>query len=128
MRSCTALLRDGGLLGGQLPHKDTADQPLCEVRAAIINKIGPVKNRAYVLANSMESQLQDENAEATALVSSFSLNVASQYPNDIVANAVFEQELAQRRQRPTEVRETRNWRQFYEGIGSEGYVSSKRAG
>lgn len=76
----------------------------------------------------MESQLQDENAEATALVSSFSLNVASQYPNDIVANAVFEQELAQRQQRPTEVRETRNWRQFYEGIGSEGYVSSKRAG
>ena len=81
-----------------------------------------------MLANSMESQLQDENAEAAALVSSFSLNVASQYPNDIVANAVFEQELAQRRQRPAEVGETRNWRQFYEGIGSEGYVSSKRGG
>lgn len=75
----------------------------------------------------MESQLQDENAEAAALVSSFSLNVASQYPNDIVANAVFEQELAQRRQNRTQERETRNWRQFYEGIGSEGYVSWKWA-
>ena len=67
----------------------------------------------------MDSQLQDENAEASSLVSGFSLNVASRYPNDVVATALLEQELAQRRQRPNQVRETRKWKQFYEDIRSE---------
>jgi hypothetical protein len=67
----------------------------------------------------MESQLQDENAEATSLVSSFSHNIVSQYPHDVIANALSEQELAQRQQRPSQAREVRKWREFYEDTKSE---------
>jgi hypothetical protein len=72
----------------------------------------------------MELQLQDENAEAASLVSSFSLNVGTQHPDDVIATALHDQQLAQRQQRLTqEVPEERLWKNFYEDTGSAGYAT-----
>jgi hypothetical protein len=62
----------------------------------------------------MEFQLQEETAEAAYLVSSFSLNVATQHPDDVIATALQDQELAQRQQRSTQLSEERPWKVFYE--------------
>jgi hypothetical protein len=71
----------------------------------------------------MEPQQQDENAEAASLVSSFSLNVAAQHPDDVIAATLYDQELAQRRQRADQVLEERQWKEFYENTGAGRYVT-----
>jgi hypothetical protein len=63
---------------------------------------------------SMEFQLQEETAEAAYLVSSFSLNVATQHPDDVIATALHDQELAQRQERSTQLSGERQWKVFYE--------------
>lgn len=71
----------------------------------------------------MDLQRQDENAEAASLVSSFSLNAATQHPDDAIATALYEQELAERQQRANQVLEERQWKGFYESTQIGRYVT-----
>jgi len=72
----------------------------------------------------MELRLQEENAEAASLVGSFSLSVVTQRPDDVIATALRDQELAQRQPRLNqEVPEERLWKDFYESAGSAQYVT-----
>jgi hypothetical protein len=72
---------------------------------------------------AMELRRQVENAEAESLISSFGLNVPAQYPDDAIATAFHEQELAQQRQRANQVLEERQWKEFYEDSGAGRYVT-----
>jgi hypothetical protein len=71
----------------------------------------------------MELQQQDENAEAASLVSSFSLDIAAQHQDDVIAIALYDQELVQRRQGANQVLGERQWKEFYENTGAGRYVT-----
>jgi hypothetical protein len=71
----------------------------------------------------MELQQQDENAEAASLVSSFSLNIAAQHQDDVIATALYDRELSQRRQRANQALGERQWKEFYENSGAGRYVT-----
>lgn len=74
----------------------------------------------------MELQLQEQNAEAASLVGSFSLNVVTHRPDDVIATSLRDQELAQRQPRLNqEPPEERLWKDFYENAGSAQYVTCK---
>ena len=72
---------------------------------------------------AMELQQYDENVEAASLVSGFSLNVVTQHPDDVIATALYDQELAQRGQRTNQVLEERQWKEFYEDTRAGRYVT-----
>jgi hypothetical protein len=71
---------------------------------------------------AMDLQQQDENAEAASLVSNFSLNVVTQHPNDVIATALYDQELAEREQRANQGVEEGHWKGLYEGTQTGQYV------
>ena len=71
----------------------------------------------------MELQQHDENMEAASLVSSFSLNVVTQHPDDVIATALYDQELAQRGQRTNRLLEERQWKKLYEDTRAGRYVT-----
>jgi hypothetical protein len=66
----------------------------------------------------MELQRQNENVEAESLISSFSLNVATHHPDDVVATALYDQELAQRHERANQIIKDRQWKELYEDSGN----------
>lgn len=71
----------------------------------------------------MELQQQDENVEAASLVSSFSLNIVAQHPNDVIATALHDHYLAQRGQITNQAPEERQWKELYENARSGQYVT-----
>jgi hypothetical protein len=72
---------------------------------------------------AMDLQHQHENEEAASLVSSFSLNVATQQPDNEIATALYEQERAERHERANQVPEERRWKGFYESNQTGRYVT-----
>jgi hypothetical protein len=67
----------------------------------------------------MELQLQEENAEAASLVGSFSLNIVTHRPDDVISTSLRDRELAQRQPSLNqELPEERLWKDFYENAGS----------